>query len=110
MSFPMVNGMLMDTEEEMKSRPIAIARGLRSGLASATIFLNDDAVCDALASPTRNDEGKIRESIDTDGRGEGDSMDARVFEEGSRVEYALDRAGGGRRCTTCPVQIDAFLL
>jgi hypothetical protein len=47
MSFPMVNGMLMDTDEETKSRPIAAAKGLRSGFASETIFLNDDALSDA---------------------------------------------------------------
>ena len=44
MSLPMVNGMLMDTDEETKRRPFAVAKGLRSGFASETILLNDDAL------------------------------------------------------------------
>ena len=43
MSFPTVNGMLIDTEDEMSNRPTANVNGLFSGLAKATIFRNDDA-------------------------------------------------------------------
>lgn len=38
MSLPIVNGIDSDTDDETKRSPIAIARGLRSGLASATSF------------------------------------------------------------------------
>lgn len=38
MSLPIVNGIDNDTEDETRRSPIAIARGLRSGLASATSF------------------------------------------------------------------------
>jgi hypothetical protein len=40
----MVNGMLIDTEDETKSKPMAISNGFRSGLARDMIFRNEDAV------------------------------------------------------------------
>lgn len=50
----MVNGMLIDTAEEANKRPMAIKSGLRSGLASAAIFLSEEAPC----GPRRNIEAK----------------------------------------------------
>jgi len=44
MSFPTVNGILIETEDETSSKPTANVRGLFSGLAKATIFRNDDAL------------------------------------------------------------------
>ena len=58
----MVNGTLIDTELEMRSKPIAIPRGFRSGLARAIIFLNEDALF--TESPLRNDEGRIRDKTE----------------------------------------------
>lgn len=43
-NFPIVNGMLIETEDETSNNPIAMSRGFRSGLARATIFRKDDAV------------------------------------------------------------------
>ena len=40
----MVNGMLMDTEDEMKRRPTARVKGLFSGLARLTMARKEDAV------------------------------------------------------------------
>ena len=44
MSFPTVNGMLIDTEEEINNKPTAKVKGFFSDLAKATILLNDDAL------------------------------------------------------------------
>ena len=44
MSFPTVNGMLIETEEETSNKPTANVRDFFSGLAKATIFRNDDAL------------------------------------------------------------------
>jgi hypothetical protein len=44
MSFPIVNGMLMETEDEINNNPIATSKGFRSGLASAAIFRKEEAV------------------------------------------------------------------
>lgn len=44
MSFPTVNGMLIETEDETSNKPTANVRGFFSGLAKATIFRNDDAL------------------------------------------------------------------
>jgi hypothetical protein len=43
----MVNGMLMDTEEEISSNPTADVKGFFSGLARFTIARKDDAVLEA---------------------------------------------------------------
>lgn len=42
MSFPTVNGIDMDTDDDTNNRPTAIESGLRSGLANATILRNED--------------------------------------------------------------------
>ena len=44
MSFPTVNGMLIETEDETSNNPTANVRGFFSGLAKATIFRNDDTL------------------------------------------------------------------
>lgn len=44
MSFPTVNGMLIETEDETSNKPTANDKGFFSGLAKATIFRNDDAL------------------------------------------------------------------
>lgn len=44
MSFPTVNGMLIETDDETSNKPTANVRGFFSGLAKATIFRNDDAL------------------------------------------------------------------
>ena len=44
MSFPIVNGTLIDTALDTMSRPIAMPSGFFSGIASATILRKDDAV------------------------------------------------------------------
>ena len=44
MSLPIVNGTLMETALDTMSSPMAIPRGLRSGLASAMIFRKEDAL------------------------------------------------------------------
>jgi hypothetical protein len=49
MSFPTVNGILIDTEEEMSNKPTANVKGFLSGLAKTTIFRNDDALWLSLA-------------------------------------------------------------
>ena len=43
----MVNGMLIDTDEETSKSPTAMPRGFFSGFASATIDLNEEALFDA---------------------------------------------------------------
>ena len=44
MSFPTVNGMLIDTEDETSNNPTANVKGFFSGLAKAMIFRNDDTL------------------------------------------------------------------
>lgn len=44
MSFPTVNGMLIDTVDETSNNPTANVKGFFSGLARATIFRNDDTL------------------------------------------------------------------
>jgi len=81
----MVKGMLMDTEDETKSKPIAIDSGLFSGLARATIFRNEDAVGGALA----NVPGRSLDSIgDVDG-GLGDGVGL-AFSESDCVARVLE--------------------
>ena len=41
-SFPIVKGILRDTEEETSKRPIATSNGFRSILARDRIFLNEE--------------------------------------------------------------------
>lgn len=52
----------MDTEEDTRSRPMAIESSFRSGLAKATIFLNEDAV--GGPSVDCNAFGSILDNID----------------------------------------------
>ena len=49
MSFPTVKGMLSDTVDDTRSKPIAIVKGFLSGLVSATILRSEAA--DDLPSP-----------------------------------------------------------
>lgn len=46
-SFPMVNGILIDTEDDTNSKPIAANKGFFSGRARATILRKEDAVVGA---------------------------------------------------------------
>jgi hypothetical protein len=92
MSFPTVNGMLIETEDETSNKPTANVRGLFSGFAKATIFRNDDALWLSFAV-TAN----IR--AHNDGLGVGDigagvlytRRDPRDSERGARC-------GAARRC------------
>ncbi|KAG6857745.1 hypothetical protein H0H87_004161 [Tephrocybe sp. NHM501043] len=67
-NFPIVKGMLMDTEDETKSSPMAMRRGFRSGFARDTIFRNDDA-----------DWGDFLKSESIDGFSSEAGFGARVF-------------------------------
>lgn len=49
----------MDTEEEIKSSPMAVVNGFFSGLANATILRNEDAFCGVEKEP----EGMSRPNI-----------------------------------------------
>lgn len=60
-NLPMVNGILMDTEDETSNKPMAIVKGFRSGFASANIFRKEDALWGALLS---TEEGNTRDRID----------------------------------------------
>ena len=75
----------MDTEDETRSKPIAIDSGFRSGLARATIFRNEDAVGGALA----NVPGRILESIEDFDGGFWDEVGVESVESGC-VARALD--------------------
>ena len=44
MSFPIVNGMLIDTVDDTNKSPTAIPRGFFSGFASETMARNDEAL------------------------------------------------------------------
>lgn len=59
-SFPIVNGILIETEDETSNNPIAMSNGFRSGFAREMIFRNDEAV-----------SGDFLKSDRTDGFGEG---------------------------------------
>lgn len=43
-NLPTVNGMLIDTAEEINKRPIAMRRGFRSGLAKAIILRKEETL------------------------------------------------------------------
>jgi hypothetical protein len=66
-NFPIVNGTLMDTEDDTSSRLTACNRGFLSGFARDIIFGKEDALCGA--SGRLNDDGRRRESIDDFGGG-----------------------------------------
>jgi hypothetical protein len=59
-SFPIVKGMLIETDEDTSSNPIAVTRGLRSGLASATILRKEDTELAGSA----NVEGRTRDNTE----------------------------------------------
>jgi hypothetical protein len=59
-SFPTENGMLIETVEDMSSRPMAIDRGFFSGLANATILRKDDELDPSLDA--LSELGKILDS------------------------------------------------
>lgn len=42
-NFPIVKGMLIETDDDTSSKPMAMSKGLRSGFAREIIFLNDEA-------------------------------------------------------------------
>lgn len=42
-SFPIVKGILMETDDDTSSNPTAMSNGFRSGWASETIFQSDEA-------------------------------------------------------------------
>ena len=54
MSFPIVNGMLIETLDETNNRPIAVANGLRSGLARATTLRNEEEDFESESVAGRN--------------------------------------------------------
>jgi hypothetical protein len=61
MSFPTVNGMLNDTDEDTSKSPIAVRRGRRSGRARAKILRND---VDAGTDPSAFGDGRKRERME----------------------------------------------
>ena len=63
MSFPIVNGTLIATDEETSSRPTAIVSCFRSGLARAATLRKEDALPE-LVDVERNEDGSIRERMD----------------------------------------------
>lgn len=65
MSFPTVNGMLIDTEDETSNKPTANVKGFFSGLAKATILRNDDALLLSFAVT-----GRIRDHNERFGVGD----------------------------------------
>lgn len=81
MSFPTVNGILIETDEETRRSPMAVKRGRRSGRARAMILRNDVEVeIDASVLEEKKD-GRKRERME--GRvgedwGVGDDVGARV--------------------------------
>lgn len=60
----MVNGTLIDTEEEISKRPIAIRSGFFSAFASATIFRREVVLCGPLLA---RDAGNSRDKKDVFG-------------------------------------------
>ena len=60
-SFPTVNGMLSDTDEDTRSNPTAMSSGRRSGRARETIFLNDDVDELSFNEEEVNNVGRKRE-------------------------------------------------
>lgn len=81
-SLPIVKGMLIETDEDTSSNPIAVARGFRSGFASPTIFRKDDADLGVSA----NVEGRTRDKTEGFGGDGSDLVDSdfRGHEDWSR--------------------------
>jgi len=89
MSFPIVNGTLIDTAEDVNSRPIAMSSGLLSGLAKAMIFLNEEVFCGVLAA---TEAGRSRDKSDFFGVDDDGVLVAGVDEEDA-LELGLDDVG-----------------
>ncbi|SRR6266702_1415907 len=64
MSFPTVNGMLNDTDEETSRSPIAVNRGRRSGRARATILRNEVDVGTDPSAFGEKEDGRKRERME----------------------------------------------
>ena len=78
-NFPIVKGILMETEDEISSNPTAMSNGFRSGCAREAIFQNDDADLEDFLKPERD----LKDQSDRFGVGAGTS----AF--GEDVEYNL---------------------
>ena len=86
MSFPTVNGMLIDTDEETSKRPIAVRRGRRSGRARANILRNDVDVETAASASGEIEDGRNRERIERRVAGVGEGWeDVDVDDVGARM-------------------------
>ena len=99
-NLPTVKGMLIETEEDTRSNPIAASKGFFSGFARDTILPNDDALSEAVKL-----FGSSRESME--GRGGGSDFSAIPVEF---VEYALFRSPQGsptgtKQCRVKPVAL-----
>ena len=90
-----MNGTLIDTALDMRSRPIAIPNGFFSGRASATIFRNDDALfVESCAFEGRNRLHRdffVVDGADLDLFEVGD-----VEEDDEGVEIVVESEGGDR--------------
>lgn len=81
MSFPTVNGMLNDTDEETRRSPMAVKRGRRSGRARATILRNEVEVGTDPSSLGETKDGRKRERMERrvgDDDDDDDDVGARV--------------------------------
>jgi hypothetical protein len=85
-NLPTVNGMLIDTADEVKSSPTAMSRGFFSGFARAAILPKDEALSEAAQLC-----GRSRESIE----GFVGRRGVSVISFGC-VEYALKLLGSSR--------------
>jgi hypothetical protein len=89
-SFPILSGTSMETEEETRRRPTAMLRAFFSGIASSASFATDDSPLPASASPSeaeglnraamlaKNDFGFSSLSLGTGGIGTGSEADVVV--------------------------------
>jgi hypothetical protein len=66
----MVNGMLIETEDETSSNPTAMNNGFRSGLARETIFQSDEADFGDLLKIARDQIKRFGEVAGTSAFGE----------------------------------------
>lgn len=70
-SLPIVNGTLIDTADDRKSRPMAMSRGFFSGLARDTIFRNDDDELVPSSALPKTTEGARARRAKIEGAGGG---------------------------------------
>lgn len=106
----MVNGTLMETALDTMSNPMAIPRGFRSGLASATIFRKEDALlvvsCASAGSSLLHSDffGEEVGLFDDESDGDGVELDVigdeehRADEENCRRARASSGHGGLETC------------